>query len=380
MMRSLSTATALLILLAALATPAGASEPFRYPEGKYGKGELKYINGLPVVFITGSPEELGEQMAHLIAKPAVRLLDFPRDFLKSEGSEAAYPFLVFTARAMLSHFPDDYRKELESAVKTSGLNRDAVIVGNTMFDIKKLTGCSTLQVEAARSATRQPLFGRNLDLPTLGYLHEYSLVLIAHPDGKHAFASVNFPGLLGCLSGMNDAGLTLAALEVFSSRDGAAKFDAGGVPYALSYRRVLEECTTVAEAEKLLRSIRRTTMNNLAICDKHEMAIFEITPKSIVVRRPLAGICACTNHFRTPELASSLQCKRFDALEKCRDQASLNIPDIIKRLHAANQGEMTLQTMIFEPATLRLHLAIGKGPTSALPLRVLELAPLLAKE
>ena len=26
-----------------------AREPFRFPEAKYGKGELRYINGLPVV-------------------------------------------------------------------------------------------------------------------------------------------------------------------------------------------------------------------------------------------------------------------------------------------------------------------------------------------
>jgi len=37
----------------------------------------------------------------------------------------------------------------------------------------------------------------------------------------------------------------------------------------------------------------------------------------------------------------------------------------------------TLQTMIFEPATLKLHLAIGACPSSAEPLKTLDLAPLL---
>jgi hypothetical protein len=35
--------------------------------------------------------------------------------------------------------------------------------------------------------------------------------------------------------------------------------------------------------------------------------------------------------------------------------------------------------MIFEPATLKLHLAIGTPPTSALPLKTLELKPLLSR-
>ena len=47
------------------------------------------------------------------------------------------------------------------------------------------------------------------------------------------------------------------------------------------------------------------------------------------------------------------------------------------RLDAVNQGRLTLQTMIFEPAALKLHLAIGKCPASKLPLKELELGPLL---
>ena len=50
-----------------------------------------------------------------------------------------------------------------------------------------------------------------------------------------------------------------------------------------------------------------------------------------------------------------------------------------KQMHRANQGEWTFQTMVFEPAALQLHLAFGKGPSSALPLRTLELAPLFGQ-
>src|SRR5262249_50790287 len=161
--------------------------------------------------------------------------------------------------------------------------------------------------------------------PTLGFLHEYSLVILCRPQGKHAFASVGFPGLLGCLSGMNDAGLTLATLEVYSTRDGAPSFDPRGTPYALCYRRLLEECTTVAEAETLLRSMHRTTAMNLAICDPQGGAVFEITPKSVAVRRPEAGICPCTNHFRTKELATSTHCIRYDILAKSGELPKLGL-------------------------------------------------------
>src|SRR5262249_50702446 len=156
----------------------------------------------------------------------------------------AWPLLVNMGKGLLPHFPPDHLQELESGVKAAKLDRDLFIAANTMFDIKKVIGCSTLIVEPERSATQAPLFGRNLDFPTLGYLQEYSIVMVVRPEGKHAFAAVGFPGCIGVLSGMNDAGLTLAVLECYSANDNSLKFDAEGTPYALCFRRLLEECTT----------------------------------------------------------------------------------------------------------------------------------------
>lgn len=359
------------------ASSAGA-EDFRYPEGKHGSGELRYINGLPVLCVQGTPEETGQQAAALTAKSAGPLLDYPREYLRRQGREAIWPLLVNGGRSMLPNFPDDYRRELEAAALQSGIDRDLLIVGNTMFDLKKIGGCSTLIVEPARSTTGGPLFGRNLDFPTLGVLEKYNLVSVCRPNGKHAFAAIGFPGMLGCLSGINDQGLAVATLEVYSSADGGAAFNPTGTPYAMCYRRILEECATIEEAEKLLRSMNRTTSMNLAVCDRHHGGVLEMSTKSVVLRPPEEGLCPCTNHFRTTELATGTACPRYDALQQAKGLAKLGLKQVSDRLHAANQGEATFQTMIFEPAALKLHLAIGSCPSSALPLKELDLKPLFA--
>jgi isopenicillin-N N-acyltransferase-like protein len=376
-LRSVGSIGLVLVVLGSL--PATwAAEP-TYKAGKFGKGELKYLDGLPVLIVEGTPEEIGAQIGKLTTKPLARLLDFPKAFLKAEGFEPVLPFLVGVSKGMVPQFPADHRKELDALVKSSQLSYDLAVVGNVLPDIKKIGGCSTLIVEAPHSATKGPLFGRNLDYPTLGYLQKYTLVTIYHPRGKHAFVSIGFPGLVGCISGMNDAGLALATLEVYKSKEGSA-FNPKGVPYTLGLRRILEECTTVAEAEKLLRSMKRTTLNNLAICDKKSGAVFEVTPKTVVVRRPVRGICPCTNHFCCKELKTGTRCRRFAILEQSRNMDQLKVSDVAKKLDACNLGELTLQTMIFEPATLKLHLAMGKCPSSKLPLKVLEVGPLLKKK
>ncbi|HEV3260199.1 MAG TPA: C45 family peptidase [Gemmataceae bacterium] len=382
-------AVMVLFLFPALAPAAGH---FRYTEATHGRGELKYVNGLPVLSVAGTPEEIGEQIGVLTAKHMDRLVSYPKTLLKQAGWESGWPALVRLSNALLAQCPADHRKELDAIAKHSRVDRDLIVVGNTLPDIMKIAGCSTLVVEPSRSAVKGPLFGRNLDYPTLGFLQDYTLVTVYRPNGKHAFVSIGFPGMVGCLSGMNDAGLAVATLEVYSSKDGSPRLDFKGTPYTFCFRRLLEECATVAEAEKLLRSMKRTTMNNLAVCDKQGGAVFEITSKNVVVRRSEEAICACTNHFRTPALATVRaealaglkNDRRFACLvggvkeyrQKAGGLPRLGLADVARRLHAANQGELTLQTMIFEPAALRLHLACGKTPSSALPMKALELGPL----
>ncbi|MEX2561008.1 MAG: C45 family peptidase, partial [Pirellulales bacterium] len=330
--------------------PARADEPFRYPAARHGKGELKYVDELPVLLVQGTPDEIGEQMGTLALKPASTLVTFADEFVKSRGLESVYPLLLRTGTFMTPQFPPDHLRELEAAAKASGWSRDLLVFGNTFPDLRKLGGCSALIVEPGRSGTGGPLFGRNLDWRPFGSLHEYTLVVVCRGEGKHAFASVTYPGMLGCVTGINDAGLTLADLSVSSANDDSATFNPAGTPYTLALRRVLEECATVEEAEKLLRSLKRTIMQNVVICDTKRGAVFEITTKTIVVRDSLDDVCACTNHFRTRELATDYtQCPRYALLEKSRESEKLGVADVAKMMDGVHQGDTTLQTMVIEP-------------------------------
>jgi predicted choloylglycine hydrolase len=358
------------------------AKPFRYPEGKQGKAELKYVNGIPVLTVEGTPEEIGTAVGTLALKPARRVLDYPEGLLKYFSAGVLWKTAVKKGEEMVRRFPACYRQEMEAMAKASGAARDKVIAGNTLFDIKKMILCSALTVEAGRSATGGPLLGRNLDYPSLGYIQEYSLVTVYRPKGKHAFVSIGFPGLVGCLSGMNDAGLAVGVLEVFGARAGEGRFDSNGLPYALCYRTLLEECTTIAEAKKKLESLPRTTLTNLVVADRKSVGVFEITPKTVVLRTS-EGVCPCTNHFctelRPAERADIAQSyDRFDTLEETRKlPRPVTIEDVRGKLDEVNLGSLTLQTMVFEPATLRVHLATGETPSSAMKLHTLDLAPLL---
>jgi hypothetical protein len=358
--------------------------PFRYPAGKHAKGgELKFINQIPVLLVSGTPEEMGEAVGCLALQPGSRILDYPHDLLELRKGAFLWGMFTRTGKGMFKAFPADLRKELQAIAKGARVNLDLLIAGNTFFDIGKVFACSALMIEKEKSATGGPLLGRNLDYPSLGYVHQYSLVTVYRPKGKLAFASVGFPGLAGVLSGMNEAGLALGVLEVFDSRTGEPGFDARGVPYALCLRRVLEEARTIDEAKKILEGLRRTTSINVAIADRRGVAVLEITPGKVVKRVGKGGVCVATNHFNSADLKPDNPAdvhnsfKRYARLlEAGTKKDKTAVAELGKQLDLVNLGRMTLQTMIFEPATLRLHLSVGKLPASKGPLQKIDLAPL----
>ena len=364
------------VALLALAPLARADTPKTFPAAKHGKGELKYVGTVPVLTVRGTPAEMGEQFGKLAIAGAPDLGGFHERFLKDAGQEKRYPLIEAMSKTLKPSFPKNHLIELEAAAKASGRDEGLLLFANTVADLTSGLGCSTVIVEPGRSKTGGPLFGRNFDWqPTKG-MTEHTLVVIYKGEGKRAFAAVTICPIAGVISGMNDAGLcvTINEISLKKSKD-KAKFNWKGTPLLLSFRRVLEECGTVAEAEKLLRNMPRTSSCCMTICDKQGGAVFEMTPKTLEVRKAVNGVCCCTNHFRTDTLSVENKCWRYAKLEplQAKDAGKLGVADVFTELDKVQQGKFTLQSMVFEPRARVLHLAYGTGPATKLTPVKLEL-------
>jgi len=363
--------------LLAIAVSVAAGQTFQYPERRHGKGELRYLHGVPVLTVAGTPEEIGEQIGVLALKPAARIQDLIRGYAKGSGVPQALTLLTVAGKSLYRQFPDEYRRELEAMADAAGVERDTLILANTIIDLQEIVGCSSLLVGAKRSATGAPLYGRNLDAPPVNGLAELSLVVVYRPVGKQAFVLTSVPGFLIFFSGMNAGGLALGSQSAGPAADGSRRFNAAGAPSAVAGRRLIERCRTVAEAEAWLQKNPLARSVAIAACDLKDQRVIEVTTKTIAARGPAQGICCATNHFRTPELATATTCWRYAALEKSREIERLTVGDVGRLLHSANQGASTIHTIVFEPKPQRIHVSLGVGPSSARPLATLELADLL---
>src|SRR5262245_1372186 len=241
--RRLQKSIFLALLVASFATIASAAEPSRYTPAQCKSARLQFIEGLPVVTVAGTPEEMGEQLGALLRKPLGELMSKKEEIAHGFGLQQAPNVLVMTSRLAMPAFPDAQRREMVAMSRAGGASLDTLAFANIVYEISHFPACSTLAIEQARSSSGGLLFGRNLDFPSFGFLDQYSVIYVERPEGKHAFASVTFPGVIGVFSGMNDAGLCLAQLEVNFSADNSRRINLTGTPVAMCFRRILEDCT-----------------------------------------------------------------------------------------------------------------------------------------
>jgi hypothetical protein len=365
---------------------------FRFPEGAAHGGRLSYVGPVPVLVVGGEPEEIAEQVVALALRPAAQVLDYPLALVAMQLRSRWLARLVIRAldrlgRRLVPRFPEPHRRELLAMARTLGDER--VVRGNTLFDLKnlqpwRLFGCSSLGVEPDRSLTGGPLLARNMDFFPLGSLHEFGLVTAHRPArDRMGFLSIGYPGAVGCFSGINEAGLAVVSHEVFGSP--GRGFDPRGVPFASIIRRALETCSTTHAAEALVRATPRATSVSLVLCDVNGPAALEVTPGAVVRRAPHCGACVCTNHFTGPGLASNRPANVFATVTRHRTLeqlasagARIGPADAWSALHAVHQGELTLQSMVFEPMARAVSVALGVGPATALTPTRLSLPELIA--
>lgn len=362
--------------LLALALAAGPG----FPDASHAGGTLRHVQGVPVVTVAGTPEQMGEQFGVLAVKNAPALDALFENFLKDAGIKNK-GFAVLAAKRFLPAVPAHLRAELEAAAKASGRELDLGLFANCVYDLSTGMGCSTVVVEPARSRTGGPLFGRNFDwLPTAGIM-EHTLLAAFKPAGRHAFLTVTVTPIVGCISGMNDAGLAVTLNEIHLDQSKRpAKFAWDGVPTMLLYRRVLEDCATVAEAVELLRAAKRPTTAVMTVCDVNGGSVVEITPEGVEVRTATNDVCLGTNHLRTEPLAKGEPCWRYDELSTLQKHSlKLGVADVQGALHRVNQGRNTLQSMVFEPRGRKLHLKLGdlKQPATAFEAKTFDVGELL---
>ncbi|MCX8038231.1 MAG: C45 family autoproteolytic acyltransferase/hydrolase [Candidatus Sumerlaeia bacterium] len=227
-----------------------------------GKGWLERRAGNLVLHVAGTPYEMGYQHGVLLRPQIQQMLAR----LYAIGAAQALldpkkPALLKIREAYercLPHIPKDILEELRGVAAGSSVSLEQITTANM---IPELFHCSGFALWGRATKDKALYHGRILDYAMeIGY-HEYAVLIVARPQGKHAFINVGYTGFIGSVTGTNEKQVS------FGEMGGRGEGLWDGMPMAFLMRKGLEEADTLDEGVAIFRDTPRTCEYYYVISD-----------------------------------------------------------------------------------------------------------------
>ena len=378
-------------------------------------------NDLRILKLSGTPRERGLKHGKKFAREILKLMDA---FIKAEhlsGGARQYERNLTRILHVMT-IPPLFRDELEGLfegiraatkgkMKIPALKRNMkledVIAMNCIPDSAGF-GCSSFAAWGAMTQRGDTIVARNLDWNYIPQLAKHQVVIVQMPDPENkrlGWASVTWPGQIGCFTGMNQEGVTVCMHDVDS---GPPRQQSGFTPRSLILRETIE-CARADTAQRDVLNVLKdhdvAVGNNIPVGAPYRdlsketpFTVFEYDGRSSVGGGPaplnegarlrragdsMNGSAAnraapfqiATNHYRNRGGALE-KCHRYDTMNQsllAREESSrpltaadaqrlLGEVDVVPR--GAKSGILTYHSVVFEPnrRTLQVAFCNGKRP------------------
>jgi hypothetical protein len=359
-------------------------------------GGVQFLPGsLPIVHLRGTRLERARAAGRLGRPlvPAIQcaLFDYCFDLvascrlggrMRSIARAAAAPLCGIAAWAGLWHrMPREMRCELRAYANAAGAGKSLGALAMIMAEMDMIRelhfGCSATAVGPPIAGPGELIIGRNLDFDSFGLADVAHLLQVNHPVEEDEIPSawLTWLGFWGVFTGWNRSGLSLGCMVVYNHRyeDRPRPFSlARFTPMPWAYARILRQCHNVDDALALIRTMRPLAPNNILLGDREGRAVLvEWSRNRMEYRQLRDGFVLGTNGFREDGMKGSEDdCWRYDLVDGLlRKNATgrFSARDMEGLLHSTNQEDLTIHSAIFEPNRERVHLAVGRPPSSGGP-------------
>jgi hypothetical protein len=276
---------------------------------------FKNADGNWEMYLEGSPFERGvvngKLSADLLYVQEMHFINQIRELVPDERYLNFLKYLVgFFNRHMNDHVQPDFQREIYGVALSMPDTFDFVSdkydramnyhaahdIGHALQNLA-LVGCTSF---AARNPENGTLIaGRNFDFYVGDGFAENKIVALVKPDSGYAYLSVTWPGMIGVVSGMNAAGLSISLNAAPSEVPPSS-----ATPISILAREILQYASTIDEALAIAQKRQTFVSESLLIVsaeDQHA-AIIEKTPGETAVFRPEKLPLVCSNHFQSQEL------------------------------------------------------------------------------
>lgn len=343
------------------------------------KGKVEKVSGITVLTVEGTPYEMGFQQGSLLKEDITTIYNI---YLKEKvlkvwvkeysilgkGGPKAYSnprgALLEFAKKSEKHIPAELVEEMKGLADGAGLKYEDVLIMSSHIDYFAVL-CSTFVARGAATKDGKLVEGRNLDWAQGGLkeLDKYAAVIVFKPDNGLPFVSIGYPGIVGVLTGINGAGL---AAELNFSMAVSGENGPDGFPALVLMRKLIQNSSTIGDAEKFLRGIQKMAGYNVvaASASEKDARVVEITAKTVGTVPLVNDTLVSTNHFMSKELAgkntnasgfsSSPSPERYARLVQLLkdNRGKIDPAAAMKMMHDGGvQVPGTVQTVVISPET-----------------------------
>jgi hypothetical protein len=242
--------------------PLGPALGERFLVATEGQGRLERIDGTRVLFLKGSPEEMGRQHGVLLKKEIKRMVN---RILYGVGVGSSFEkgkwFFgeIESAQRRLAPFIDGrYLVEMDAMALAAGLPQEEVRLANFF---PELFHCSGFALFGDATLGGRMYHGRILDYLRGVGLEQNAVVIVSQPNYGHAWVNVSYAGFVGSVTAMNEKHLAIGEMG------GRGEGNWDGKPMAQLVREVMEKASTIDEAVAIMRQGPRTCEYYYVISD-----------------------------------------------------------------------------------------------------------------
>ena len=159
-----------------------------------------------------------------------------------------------------------------------------------------LVGCSSFSAWDEYTSDSSLLIGRNFDFYVGDKFSENKIVYFCKPTEGNKFAMITWSGFMGCVSGMNDKGITVTI--------NAAKSEiptASATPISILAREILQYANTIDDAYAIAKKRKTFVSESLMIGSgsEHQTALIEKSPNKTALYKTEKHELLCTNHYQS---------------------------------------------------------------------------------
>jgi hypothetical protein len=244
----------------------GPAQGTRQMVGTHGKGRLEEIDGTLVLYLEGTPEEMGEQHGALL-RAGVHSLVERIVYGVGVGSSFEKGRWFFheleEAQARVEPFIDErYLREMDAMADAAGLHAQEARLANFF---PELFHCSGFALFGDSTVDGEMYHGRILDyLKGMG-LEQNAVVMVFNPDEGNSWVNCSYAGFIGSITAMNEKHLAMGEMG------GRGEGDWDGKPMAQLMREVMERADTIDEAVAIMERGPRTCEYYYVVSDAKSM-------------------------------------------------------------------------------------------------------------